>query len=135
MNTHWPDYPLGPDGQIPEPLCYDVLMVWAEEWCCAYMWDMNGLPVYVEELEGHNKELDQEFDDWQYRLTCQPVNEDHDRVWKSEEDRLAYDREGMELARKLYEYFQRKKTVIYRSTKLEKTWMDAEGKPRPRFEE
>ena len=50
---YFPEYPSNERGEIPEPMCFDVLRVFAD-YGGVYLWDMNGVPTMVSEIT-HSK--------------------------------------------------------------------------------
>ena len=130
MNTHYPNYPRDSDGDIPEPLCYDLLRIWAEHGR-AYLWDMNGVCIsisYLTNQEG-NEPLDLELEAWQSVYEGKPLTEHHDPKWDSEKEQIEFDAEGASLAKKVFEFFNKTKTVIYFPTCGGELRFDADPSP------
>lgn len=125
----FPDYPRDPDDDIPEEMCLDVVRVWAE-WGGAYLWDMNGCSCGVADITGKTSEaLDAEFEEWQSIYEGNKMDDKYDPIWNSDFKRLEFDRKGIDLSRRLFEYLQGAKTVIYFDTENKITRFDSELKP------
>lgn len=92
MRTRYPDYPRKSDGDIPEPLCYELLRIWPEHGG-AYIWDMNGMCISIScvtNIEG-NEPLDDELEEWQKKFEWKPLNDRCDPTWDSETEQSAFD--------------------------------------------
>lgn len=126
----FPDYPRDEEDFIPEPLCYDALRIWPELGCGG-LWDMNGYPISLSFLTQQKGEhpLDLAFERWQEHYDGKPVDADFFPIWDSEEEQIEFDAEGKRLAREVYEFFGRTKTIFYFPRRSERLRWDAEGKP------
>lgn len=131
----FPDYPRDEEDDIPESLCYDLLRIWPERGLDC-LWDMNGCSIsmsFLTQQKGDHP-LDLEFERWQKRYDEKPMDADFFPIWDSDEEQIAFDAEGERLARKVYEFFERTKTVLYFPTRGGRLRWDAEGKPLIRFD-
>jgi len=127
-SVRYPDYPRDRDGHIPEHLCFDVIRVRAD-FLIGYLWDMNGASISVSDITGaEEEELDHDFENWADRYNSLPVDESHDQIWESDDERRVFDQDGARLSKTLYDYLQRKNTVVYRPTNGDETRFDAIGK-------
>ncbi len=131
----YPNYPRDSAGIIPEPMACDVLRIMAEIGG-GYLWDMNGMSISVSSLTDRDgeelaflKELDEQFCAWQDRYDSKPLDANHDLVWDSEDEQSTFDSEGLVLAQKLHDYFKGTKTVLYCSTRGNRTQFDARNTP------
>ena len=127
--TLFPDYPRDYRGDIPAEMCFDVIRIFPE-WGCAYLWDMNGVSSTVGDITGNdNDPWDDEFGAWQDIYESKPLTENADPVWESEQEKTDFEKAGFDLALRLFEFFDSKKTIIYYDTDHKPTRIDAIGKP------
>ena len=116
MTKRYPEYSRGSNGDIPEPLCYDYLDVFADH-ALGYLWDMNGVPVEVASVAGVSSHpLDQRFEEWTAIYDSKPLDAHDFPKWGSDEERSRFDADGESLARELFVTLERKHTVIYSPT-------------------
>ena len=129
MTTRYPDYPRDEDGEIPEPLCYDLLRI-RPEIGYAYIWDMNGVCITLSCVTNREDDepLDIELEQWQSIYEFKPLDENHDPKWDSAEEQQKFDDEGANLARRVFEFFAKTKTIIYYPTRGGEQRIDAEGR-------
>ena len=134
-SQRYPDYPLDERGEIPEPMCFDLLRVFAD-YGGAYLWDMNGVCTMVSEIthpgdDTFTEPLDAEFEKWQKLYDEKPLDKTDYPLWDSKEEQIKFDEDGKTLAKKLYDFFKGRRTVIYYPTlrEFEGTRWDAIGKP------
>lgn len=129
MNTPNPDYDRNQSSDIPKPLCYDLIRIWAEH-AGAYMWDMNGVCIDLSCITNNDDEpLDRALEKWQKLYESKPLDPEYNPAWDSEDERARFDAAGQLLARQVYDFFNGTKTVIYYPTKGGETRWDALGKP------
>ena len=127
MTKPYPDYPRNSDGGIPEAMCFDVIRIMPEVGG-GYLWDMNGVCSTVGCITGNYDEpWDLTFEAWMDIYDRKPLNDIFDPIWESEQERAHFEKQGLELAKGLYEFFNQKRTVIYFD--LGTTRFDASGKP------
>jgi hypothetical protein len=129
MTKHYPDYPRNSNGEIPEVMCFDVIRI-IPEVGGGYLWDMNGVCSTVGCITGNYDEpWDLTFEAWMDIYNCKPLDDIFDPIWESEQERALFEKQGLELAHGLYEFFNKKRTVIYFDLDRRTTRFDATGKP------
>ena len=129
MSSQFPDYPRDEDGDIPEPLCYECLRVWAE-YGEAYLWDMSGVSISVSTVTGKEPEpLDDEWMTWIGWYEGKPMNEECWPMWDSPEELRSFNEKGAELARRTFEHLGERHTMVYFPIEAPVQRWDAAGKP------
>jgi len=136
MHPQFPDYPVDQAfGEIPESQCCDILCIWPEHGR-AYLWDMNGCAISLEDVLGAVdwESLDDELPAWQELYEGVSIDYDveshnFDLIWSSEEQSEKIYKDGESLARKVYEFFNRTRTVICLPSWVNCVRLNAEGKP------
>lgn len=125
----FPDYPRNSKGEIPEAMCFDVIRI-RPELGGGYLWDMNGAGCTVGCVTRNDDDpWDDTFEAWEDIYECKPLDENFDPQWESEKDREIFDKRGLELAQRLFDFFEHKRTVIYYAVDRRPTRFDAVGKP------
>lgn len=125
----FPDYPRDSKGQIPEDRCFDVIRIWPEMGG-AYLWDMNGTCCTVGCITGNDHDpCDDAFMAWQDIYECKPLTENADTQWESDQERKSFERQGLELAQRLFHFLNHKRTVIYYDLDRTPTRFNALGNP------
>jgi hypothetical protein len=129
MSKLYPDYARNSEGEIPKEMCFDVLRIMPEVGG-GYLWDMNGVCITVGCItENDDEPWDLTFEAWMDIYDRKPLNDIFDPIWESDQERVLFEKQGLELAQGLYEFFNQKRTVIYFDLDRRTTRFDASGKP------
>jgi len=125
----FPDYPRDSKRLIPEEMIFDVIRIFPE-WGGHYLWDMNGVSSTVGSITGDDSDpWDDFFESWQDIYENKPLTDNADPQWDSQEEYEKFRSHGLKLAKRLFDFFDHKRTVIYYDLDRTPTRFDAMGKP------
>ncbi len=108
------DLPRDETGDILEPYCYSALKIlpeWDDGSGRIYLWDLNGVPLSVEEITGKPEDIDRRLQAW-----CEQYDGQSSDAVLFEGDPLKikkFNDDGEALACELFAFFNGTKVIHY----------------------
>ena len=108
------DLPRDETGDILQPYCYSALKVLPELDDGSgriYLWDLNGVPLCVEDITGKPEDIDRRLQTWCEQYDSQ--NSDEEPFGGDPRKIKKFDDQGEALARELFAFFKGTKVIYY----------------------